>query len=79
MPDGITIEMLDPKDIELVAPLWKALLDHIAELPEAAVPDPAVRAVVAARASRDARGARRARRSSSSRAATTPSSATPTS
>ena len=38
MPDGITIEMLDPENIEDVAPLWKALLDHIAELPDAIVP-----------------------------------------
>jgi GNAT superfamily N-acetyltransferase len=38
MSDGITIERLDPRDIGLIAPLWKALLDHIAELPDAAVP-----------------------------------------
>jgi ribosomal protein S18 acetylase RimI-like enzyme len=38
MPDGITIERLDPDDIDLVAPLWKALLDHIAVLPDALVP-----------------------------------------
>src|SRR5665647_3798538 len=38
MPDGITIEMLDPENIEDVAPLWKALLDHVAELPDAIVP-----------------------------------------
>jgi ribosomal protein S18 acetylase RimI-like enzyme len=38
MPDGITIEKLDPENIEDVAPLWKALLDHIAALPEALVP-----------------------------------------
>jgi ribosomal protein S18 acetylase RimI-like enzyme len=38
MPDGITIEMLDPADIDEVGPLWKALLDHIAALPEALVP-----------------------------------------
>src|SRR5450759_3991834 len=38
MPDGITIEMLDPENIEDVAPLWKALLDHVAELPDAHVP-----------------------------------------
>ena len=38
MPDGITIEKLDPDDIELVAPLWRALLDHIAVLPDAIVP-----------------------------------------
>jgi ribosomal protein S18 acetylase RimI-like enzyme len=38
MPDDITIARLDPADIELVAPLWKALLDHVAVLPEAVVP-----------------------------------------
>jgi ribosomal protein S18 acetylase RimI-like enzyme len=38
MPDGIVIEKLDPADIELVAPLWGSLLDHIAELPDAIVP-----------------------------------------
>ncbi len=38
MPDHITIEMLDPADIELVAPLWKQLLDYIASLPDALVP-----------------------------------------
>ena len=38
MIDDITIERLDPKDIELLAPLWKALLDHISELPDALVP-----------------------------------------
>jgi ribosomal protein S18 acetylase RimI-like enzyme len=38
VPDGITIEKLDAKDIQLLAPLWKALLDHIAVLPEAIVP-----------------------------------------
>jgi ribosomal protein S18 acetylase RimI-like enzyme len=38
MPDGITIEMLDPAHIDDVGPLWKALLDHIAALPEALVP-----------------------------------------
>ncbi len=38
MPDGITIEQLDPDDIDVLAPLWKALLDHVAELPEALVP-----------------------------------------
>ena len=38
MPDGITIDMLDPADIDEVGPLWKALLDHIAALPEALVP-----------------------------------------
>ena len=38
MPDGITIEMLGPQNIDEVGPLWKALLDHIAALPEALVP-----------------------------------------
>jgi ribosomal protein S18 acetylase RimI-like enzyme len=38
MPEGITIEKLDPADIDAVAPLWKALLDHVAELPYAIVP-----------------------------------------
>ena len=38
MPAGITIEKLDPADIDQVAPLWKALLDHVAALPEALVP-----------------------------------------
>jgi len=38
MPDGITIEMLGPQNIDEVSPLWKALLDHIAALPEALVP-----------------------------------------
>jgi len=38
MPDGITIEKLDPANIDEVGPLWKALLDHIAALPEALVP-----------------------------------------
>ena len=38
MPADITVEMLDPADIELVAPLWKQLMDHIAALPDALVP-----------------------------------------
>jgi ribosomal protein S18 acetylase RimI-like enzyme len=38
MLTGITIGALDPADIDLVAPLWRALLDHVAELPEAIVP-----------------------------------------
>ena len=38
MPDQLTIEMLDPADIDLVGPLWKQLLDHIASLPDALVP-----------------------------------------
>jgi len=38
VPRGITIEKLDPADIDAVAPLWKALLDHVAALPDAIVP-----------------------------------------
>jgi GNAT superfamily N-acetyltransferase len=38
MPDGITIELLDGDHVDLVAPLWRALLDHIPELPDAIVP-----------------------------------------
>jgi ribosomal protein S18 acetylase RimI-like enzyme len=38
MPDGIVIEMLDSTHINDVGPLWKALLDHIAVLPDALVP-----------------------------------------
>ena len=38
MPESITIEKLDPADIDAVAPLWKALLDHVAALPDAIVP-----------------------------------------
>jgi ribosomal protein S18 acetylase RimI-like enzyme len=38
MPDQLTIEMLDPADIDVVGPLWKQLLDHIASLPDALVP-----------------------------------------
>ena len=38
MPTGITIEKLDPVDIDEIAPLWKALLDHVAALPNAIVP-----------------------------------------
>ena len=38
MPTGITIEKLDPVDIDQMAPLWKALLDHVAALPDAIVP-----------------------------------------
>ncbi len=34
----LRIAPLDPGDIELVAPLWKQLMDHIASLPQAAVP-----------------------------------------
>jgi ribosomal protein S18 acetylase RimI-like enzyme len=35
---GLRIERLDPADVELVAPLWAQLLDHIAALPGAIVP-----------------------------------------
>ena len=38
MPDQLAIEMLDPADIDVVGPLWKQLLDHIASLPDALVP-----------------------------------------
>ncbi len=38
MPDGITIERLDPADIDVVGPLWMELLDFIAELPGTLVP-----------------------------------------
>ena len=38
MSDELQISPLDPADIELVAPLWKQLMDHIAALPEALVP-----------------------------------------
>lgn len=38
MPDDITIAPLDPAEIERLAPLWRALLDHIADLPGAIVP-----------------------------------------
>jgi GNAT superfamily N-acetyltransferase len=38
MPDQLTIEALDPADIDLVGPLWKQLMDHIASLPGALVP-----------------------------------------
>jgi len=38
MPDDITIAPLDPSEIERLAPLWRALLDHIADLPGAIVP-----------------------------------------
>jgi len=38
VPTGITIETLDPADIDEIAPLWKALLDHVAALPDALVP-----------------------------------------
>jgi len=38
MADDLHIELLDPAHIELVAPLWKQLMDHIAALPDALVP-----------------------------------------
>jgi ribosomal protein S18 acetylase RimI-like enzyme len=38
MTHGITIETLGPADIEVVGPLWKALMDHVAALPDALVP-----------------------------------------
>ena len=38
MPADITIETLDPADIELVGPLWKQLMDHVASLPDGLVP-----------------------------------------
>jgi GNAT superfamily N-acetyltransferase len=38
MADDLRIAPLDPADIELVGPLWKQLMDHIAALPHAAVP-----------------------------------------
>jgi ribosomal protein S18 acetylase RimI-like enzyme len=34
----VVIEPLDPADIELVGPLWKQLMDHIAALPDGLVP-----------------------------------------
>ncbi len=38
MPDDIAIDRLDPADIELVGPLWRQLMDHVAALPGALVP-----------------------------------------
>ncbi len=38
MTDEITIAPLDTADIEDVGPLWKALMDHVAALPDALVP-----------------------------------------
>lgn len=38
MANDITIAPLDPADIDLLAPLWQALLDHVAALPDAIVP-----------------------------------------
>ena len=40
MPDGGTVEKLAPQDIDMLAPLWRALLDHVAALPGAVVPIP---------------------------------------
>lgn len=37
-PDDITIRSLDPSEVDLLAPLWRALLDHVAGLPGALVP-----------------------------------------
>ncbi len=38
MPDHLTIEPLDPADIDLVGPLWKQLMDHVASLADGLVP-----------------------------------------
>jgi ribosomal protein S18 acetylase RimI-like enzyme len=38
MTDDLTFEQLAPQDIELVAPLWKQLMDHVAALPHGLVP-----------------------------------------
>jgi ribosomal protein S18 acetylase RimI-like enzyme len=38
VPTGVTIERLDEVEIDEIAPLWKALLDHVAALPDAIVP-----------------------------------------
>ena len=38
MTDDIRVEMLDASDIETVEPLWKALMDHVAVLPDGLVP-----------------------------------------
>ena len=38
MPDGIIIDRLGAAGIDEVAPLWKALLDHVAALPNSIVP-----------------------------------------
>ncbi len=37
-PEGLTIERIAADRVDLVAPLWKALLDHIAALPCGVVP-----------------------------------------
>ena len=38
MTDPVVIEPLDADDIDELAPLWAALLDHVAALPDALVP-----------------------------------------
>ena len=38
MPADIIIDPLDPADIELVGPLWRQLMDHVAALPDGLVP-----------------------------------------
>jgi ribosomal protein S18 acetylase RimI-like enzyme len=38
LPDDITIQSLEPTDIELVGALWKQLMDHVAALPHGLVP-----------------------------------------
>ena len=38
MPEALEIVPLDPADIEVVGPLWKQLIDHVAALPDALVP-----------------------------------------
>jgi ribosomal protein S18 acetylase RimI-like enzyme len=38
MADDLHIAPLDPADIELVGPLWKQLMDHVAALPDGLVP-----------------------------------------
>jgi len=38
MTDTITIAPLDAAELDVVGPLWKALMDHVAALPDALVP-----------------------------------------
>jgi GNAT superfamily N-acetyltransferase len=38
MTDAITISTLDASQIETLGPLWKALMDHVAGLPDSLVP-----------------------------------------
>ena len=38
MPEAFVIERLDARDIDELAPLWAALLDHVAALPDGVVP-----------------------------------------